>query len=131
MGGPSRQKRTVSANELLHKEPRLRQYSRLKRERRLGHTRAVAPSLVEVPLPLFWHTDTMAPNRRVPTWPGAPRGSFRSGDGRTQCTKDGRQLLGWVGLPTLSAHFFVAGATDAEETEVETGRLSQIHLHFE
>ena len=41
------------------------------------------------------HTNTMAPSRREPTWPGSPWGSFRSGIVRTQCTRGRQQLLGW------------------------------------
>ena len=33
------------------------------------------------------HTDTMATSRREPTWPGAPRGRFRSGGVRTLCIR--------------------------------------------
>ena len=52
----------------------------------------------------------MAPSQRVPTKPSASRGGLLSKDARTR-TKGRRQLLGWVGLPTLSARSFVAGAS--------------------
>ena len=56
-------------------------------------------------------TDTTATSQREPTWPGAPRGKFRSGGVRTLCTRSRQQLLGQVGLPIPRAPFFEAGSS--------------------
>ena len=54
VGEPPRLKRTMSANELLQKKPRLERCSGIKQKRMLGHTWAAASSHAEVPLTVFW-----------------------------------------------------------------------------
>ena len=94
--------------------------------------------------------ETKTSSLRVPTRP--------RGDARTRNTEGGRQLLGWGGLRTLSAQFFVTGAgpfctvgfpagvagwardhrTGNGQTQHATGEtevgmgwlLSLVHLHF-
>ena len=95
----------------------------LKRKRRLGHTRAIAPSHVEVPLP-----SVLVLNRRCCPW--VPAGVRRHGPARLGAVSGVEMLTHGApraggkfldGQPTLSAQSFATGANPFCTTDFPVG----------